>query len=389
MKVRVEDREALAALRPLDVTAYLRSRGWAEVDPADDAPLSAWEITIGSDVVEVLVPRHQEWRDYARRAGEMLATLGEVEQRSELAIMRDITAVFIDVVRLRATNGTVSDDTIALVDGVGLVAAGRGLMLSAACSAADPKRAYSSRKPVQATRYMDGLRLGQSERGSFVLTLLSPVAPALAPRQLALFSPPEEEALPPPDPYERQVTRTLGIALDKLHRAAARGAATGQLDAFEDAVPLGVSADLCEALDLVRACSHVSSFEVSIGWAPSRPEPAQTPSRAIFTPDVLEVVHEAGRVLRERTPIEDFELEGPVIRVDRPEASLQGTAVVFGRVNGQPRQINVELWDADWRKAVEALSGRLVFRCTGELSRRGKLFVLANARGVTVERDAW
>jgi hypothetical protein len=343
VKVRVEDREALGALRPLDVAAYLRSRGWSEVDPSDDVPLSAWETTSGAEKVEVLVPRHQEWRDYARRVREALETLGEIEQRSELAIMRDITAVFMDVVRLRATNGAASDDTIALLDGLGIGAAGRGLMLSAACSAADPKRAYSSRKPAQATRYVEGLRLGQSERGSYVLTLLSPVAPALTSSQLGLFSHPDG-APEPRDPYERQVTRTLGVALDKLHRAAARGAATGQLDAFEDAVPFGVSADLCEALDLVRECGHVSSFELSIGWAPSRPEPARTPSRAILTPDVLEVVHEAGRVLRERTPIEDFELEGPVIRLDRPEASLQGTAVVFGRVDGQPRQISVELW---------------------------------------------
>jgi hypothetical protein len=91
-------------------------------------------------------------------------------------------------------------------------------------------------------------------------------------------------------------------------------------------------------------------------------------------------------VLRERTPIEDFELEGPVVELSRPDASLRGTAVVFGRVNGRPRQISVELWGADWTSADEALGGRLVFRCTGELTQRGKLFVLEHARNVTVDR---
>ena len=214
-----------------------------------------------------------------------------------------------------------------------------------------------------------------------MLTVLSPVGPALTSGPFDAASPSATA-----DPHERRVTRTLGVALDKLHHAAARGAATGALDAFEEAVPLGVSADLCEALDLMRECPHLSSFEVSIGWAPSRPVPARTPSRTTFTPDAMEMVREAGRALRERTPLEDFDLEGPVVELSRPDASLRGMAVVFGRVNGRPRQVSVELSDADWKAADEALAGRLVFRCTGELTQRGKSFVLEHARNVTVDR---
>ena len=363
MNVRVDDLEALRSIRPLDIAAYLRARGWSEVDPSGDDPLSAWETTIGDTTFDVLAPRHQGWRDYGRRVRSVLETLGEAEQRSQLAIVNDITAVFVDVVRLRAMNGSSSDDTIALLDGLGIAAAGRGLMLSAACSAFRPQKAYPARKPAVATKYLEGLRLGQSERGSYVLTVLSPVSPFLMSSQLRFDYAEDFEAIP--DPYERQVTLTLSSALYRIHHAAARGAATGALDAFEEAVPFGVSADLCEALDLVRECSRVSSFELSIAWAPSRSVPPGTPSSTTFTHDVLEVVHEAGRMLRERTPVEDFELEGPVIDLRRPDATLHGTAIVFGRVNGQPRQISVELWNSDWNTANEALSGHRIFRCSG------------------------
>jgi hypothetical protein len=58
---------------------------------------------------------------------------------------------------------------------------------------------------------------------------------------------------------------------------------------------------------------------------------------------------------------------------------------VFGRVNGQPRQIDVELWNRDWNIANDALAGHRIFRCSGELSRRGTAFVLTNARNVVVD----
>lgn len=380
MKVRIDDIQALGALRPLDIAAYLHARGWTEVD--SDGPTAAWEHTIDGVAYQVLAPLHQGWRDYGRRVQSVIDTLGEAEGRSQLAVLRDITAVFADIVRLRAVQGPAADDTIAFLDGLGLTAAGRGVLLAAACAAVQPQKGYAARKPPQATRYLETLRLGQSERGSYVMTILSPVSPALQTEA-------EDPAGATPDPYARRVTRTLGVALDTLHRAASRGAATGTLTAFEDAVPLGVSADLCEALGVVRESSRVQAFELSIGWAPSRPVPAGTPSRTVFTPDVLEIVHEAGRVLREQSPIDDFELEGPVIQLNQPANQPQdltsGTAVVFGRVHGQSRQVRVALDGPDWHKAVDALQKHRIFRCTGELSRSGKLYVLLHPRRVSSE----
>lgn len=385
MRVKVDDIQALSTLRPLDIAAYLRARGWSEVE-ADD-PISVWETSAGGSTYEILAPLHQDWRDYGRRVQSVVETLGEAEGRSQLAILRDIVAVSADVVRLRAVSGTSTDDTIGFLDGLGMAAAGRELMLAAACSAARPQKSYAARKPTQATRFLEGLRLGQSERGSYVLTVISPVTPALhrSPTQTLL---PEVSAAFAAEPYERRVTRTLGTALAQLHHAASRGAATGELTAFEEAVPMGVSADLCEALDFIRESSRISAFELSIGWAPSRPLPVAVANRTLFTPDVLEVIHEAGLLLRERSTIDDFDLEGPVIKLHQPPSHSQGTAVIFGLVNKKSRQVSVELSGDDWSLATRALREHHVFRCTGELTRTGKSYLLQNPRQVTIDSEA-
>lgn len=384
VKVRVEDDQALGALRPLDVAAYLRSRGWTEV-PSGDDPLVAWEKSVDGDTFEVLVPLQQQWRDYPRRMKSVLDTLSEAEQRSQLAIMRDVAAVSFDVVRLRVADNAILGGTMFFEDAIHVASAGRGMMLSAACAAIQPRRAYHSRKPTLATKYVDGLRMGQTEVGSYVLTILSPVAPALTSRQLSLPALPTSTAESQPEPYERTVTQTLGAALGRLHRAASRSAATGALDAFEEAVPEGVSADLCEAMGLIRECTHVATFEVSIGWAPSRPPTVNVPSRFQFATDVLEIVREAGRLLRERTPVEDFELVGSVIDLSRPSEELHGVAIILGNVHGQLRKVSTELWGADWQIAHDAQekTPRALLRCTGELHRSGNSFSLRHARDVT------
>lgn len=55
-----------------------------------------------------------------------------------------------------------------------------------------------------------------------------------------------------------------------------------------------------------------------------------------------EVRATSGRVLRERTPVEDFEVEGTVVKVNRPGDELFGDAVVLGAVDGRTRQIHIK-----------------------------------------------
>jgi hypothetical protein len=211
-----------------------------------------------------------------------------------------------------------------------------------------------------------------------VLTLLAPVPPALVPPALGLGRADEDE------PFNRRVTRTLGTALTAVRRAAELGVSTGDLSAFEDGIEDGISADLCEALALVRACASVTQLEVRIGWASSRPP--RDPPAAVheLAPDSLEVIREAGRVLRERTPVEDFEVEGPVVKVNRPGDELFGDAVVLGAVDGRTRQIHINVGGDAWTTTMRAMAERTILRCRGELVREGKRYALRSVRDLRV-----
>jgi hypothetical protein len=373
MKASITDPAVLAAIRPLDLSAYLRAHGW--YPRLGEADLGEWELKTNDGIAEVSVPKHPRWRDYARRIREVLVELSRVEDRSEMLIVQDIAQTLRDVVRIRTVIEGRTDGTIPLEDGALLARSARAMMFASACSTHERRRAFHTRKPQVAVDYMKGLSLGQTEVGSFVLTIISPVPPGLAQTEMPLDAPALETN------FNRRVTETLTTALAAMRAAAETSVAQGGVSAFEEAVAQGVSADLCEAVALVRECTSVTELDLSIGWAAARPEIQKLPKRHEFSMDMLEVIGEAGRALREKSPIDSFEVAGVVVALDRPTHTFMGTAVVVANVERQPRRIRVELVDEEnWKTADDAMNRRLVFRCQGELIREGKYYVLRNSR---------
>jgi hypothetical protein len=385
VKEHVTDPELLASIRPVDLQLYLRAHGWKPVATTVQSEAVDWEYASGGVSVEVTAPRNARWRDYPRRVREVLAELSQLEGRSERAIAQDIQRASRDIIRVRAVIDGRTDGSIPLEDGALLARSTRSLMLAAACAAYEPRRAYHSRKPQPATEYVRSLSMGQTEVGSFVLTVLSPVPPAFT-QQANL---PLVETAVTPDHYNRKVTRTLSTALGAVKQATEDSIVTGDITPFDEAVAMGVSADLCESLGLIRECATVAAVTISLGWAPARPEPAHVPTHHEFTPDTLEYINAAGRSLRERSPVDGFEVLGIVIAIDRPTGdpyqasdSFAGVATVLTDVDGRPRKVRIALLGDDWSKAHDAMKHGLLLSCRGELTREGKFFTLRSPRDI-------
>jgi hypothetical protein len=86
MKIDLRDRELLSALAPLEVAAYLRSRGWHEHAGLSQDSAS---FTYGDDY-EVSLPLSTELRDFPHRMFDALKTLEIVENRDQLEIFADL-----------------------------------------------------------------------------------------------------------------------------------------------------------------------------------------------------------------------------------------------------------------------------------------------------------
>ncbi|NNM60730.1 MAG: hypothetical protein HKM03_01015 [Steroidobacteraceae bacterium] len=373
MKAAIHDADTLRGLKPLEVVQYLRAKGWQqEGDLGSKATL--W-VTGGDTDDEIILPMRRELGDFDLRMSEVLRTLEKVEARSQLDILRDLQAASSDLIRIRAPTGNTADGTIPIEAAVTFVERARDLMLAAACAAIDKRSYFATRKPSQATDYLDQVRMGQTERGSFVLTILSPVTPLLKPADTGSLFPAE-----PPEPFERSVTRTLALSLAAVRAAADMAAAQGNPKAFIDAVGQGVSANLCEALVGLAQISPSDGLDIGISWSPNRAIAASTPQRVTLPADTIPLLKEAARLFRETGPVEDFELQGGVVGLSRPEGTAIGRVTVAGFIEGRARKVLLDLVEPDYTTAIRAHEEEAIVLCTGELVKEGRSFRLQNPR---------
>ncbi|MCP4657691.1 MAG: hypothetical protein GY856_19975 [bacterium] len=375
MRVTIRDSQVLAALRPLDIAAYLRSRGWREKEHSTGR-FAIWTLAKNGHELEAFLPLDDTFRDYRQRIVDLLRTLEQAEDRSQLEVLVDVTTIAADLVRIRTQSSGTEDGVIGLEAGLELVRHAREMMLAAACAALEPRSRYPSRKPDRAMEYLESLALGQTERGSYVLTIISPVPPALG------AGPPTDD--PDVEPFERCVTRTLAQAAAAARAAAEESVTSGEMAPFERAVEHGVSANLCDALAGLHAAGHGERLELGISWARARHVPRDVPSVVRLTRDATQVFKEASRIFRKTAPEESFELSGYVIGLKRDEGRETGTVTVSALVEKSVRKVRLELVGVAYERAIEAHRTERRVRCEGELVRSGQGFALRDPRGFTL-----
>ncbi|EXJ16333.1 hypothetical protein [Imhoffiella purpurea] len=374
MKLELTDQSALRQLPWGDLKSYLDAQGWHLAGRIGDKALVYVPDPAMTDGVEILVPARDDLGDYASRIGEAIQILAEREERSALDVYRDLTMSGLDVVRLRAP-GADASGAIAIEEGVVLYREAENLMLSAACSVVDPRRNYHLRKVTEATDYLKTVRLGPSERGSYVLTVYSPVQPRLGPQQQLDLG---------EEPFARTVTLRLAEALGAVKRAADRALADNAFGPFDAAVSQGVSANLCDAI--ARLAETARGVDIGLTWARTRPSgrPRQT---FHFTPEVGEVLREAAAIFRRSEPMMDTRVTGFVVALDRPVDQFDGNATLRVLIEEKPRRVRVRFEETLYSQVIHAFQGKSAISLRGDLFPTGQRWEIRNPRALQVLED--
>lgn len=157
------------------VHAYLRTNGWVRADSAsrNTADVYIWP---EDNREAAIVPASEEYADFGTRIYQIAEQIGRIEGRRRLAVLADLSIAESDLVRLRLPHAH-ADNTVRLTDGAAVLEEAKKLLLAAACSADRPQRMYRAGRNKAAGEYLDRVRLGHTEPGSYVINLLSPVAP--------------------------------------------------------------------------------------------------------------------------------------------------------------------------------------------------------------------
>ena len=306
MKVDIQDSDALREITPTALTHFAVELGWSELGPYGDHST----VYSAAGLPEIILPRTRELGDYSRVVARLIDVFASIDNRDTLEVYRDLVTADRDVVRVRVTEG---DGSLPVARGADLIARARDMLIATACSLNNPQAVYR-RVTKEATDLVNQVRLGQTEQGSYVVVLHTPVVVARTP---TLLEDPKDGFAPP----HRRMTRRLTEALTTTREVLERGHLTSAGEAMESAIRRGVSANLCESL--VELIGAFSSLDIRVTWAMTRPERSRGKAIRFFEPDVQHL-DAASRLLREFEPQPNAQLVGAVVRLRRAESEPDG-----------------------------------------------------------------
>lgn len=261
-----------------DVRDYLKSRGWTA--GASRRSYAAIYRSPDREAVEVLVPLDRDLGDYAEAMARLAERVAHYEQRESSAVLRDLTQPRRDILRFALSGERTRAGAVGLLQGESLVTGVRKALLASACSVQRPRKYHPRMSLAEADAFVRSCALGQTELGSFVLTVEAPFDLAHEPEQT---------------PFGRQTTAYLLNATDTLANAVRRGEPELVLAAAEDQII--VSGNLCDALIEMLPSDESADLRLHGSWSPLLPMP-NAPTAVHIDRNMYEAIEDIGRQLR-------------------------------------------------------------------------------------------
>lgn len=385
MKVDIRDHEVFNSLMPRDVEQYLKKAHWREVKRVPEE-LVIYELPTSDGRTEhVWLPLSTELGDYSVAMARLVQVVADIRGMSQLQVFEDLqTTGKGDVIRVKSVDQLdAHQNTVPLADGIMLINQARALASASASSVSQKRPVYPSSPAADVRLFLKQLRLAQTEPGSFIVKLVAPIIqddgkPAML------------EGMPESIPFSRKAIMQMMRGLETLRVVAEtmyqRG--TFRIGPFEDAVPDGVSANLCEALIFGDNVKETRPIEVGVSWSYLYDAPSDLPAKSIaFHPEILGYVQEAAREFRRKNP-EKVTLDGIVTHLERQNKTDPGAIRLATVVDGKLKYVRMNLAMPHYDQAIVAHQRRDTVSVTGELRAQGYILRMANVEGFAILNEA-
>jgi len=363
--------DIIGKILPINCEAYLKNKGWSEAGRLGKSAKIFGKTDDSGRLIEVLVPTKTSIGDFKNVLLNLLIELQDFEGRSLDYIANDIVLSKFDVFRITAFKGDTSA-SLPLEDAKTLLDKSFSMMAFSAQSIKTQQPYFQSRYHNDVTAFLSKLRMGHTERGSFIITLQTPIAPVLPVTDL-LFT---DELHISEESFERQVTTRLCSLISEADTIANEP----DSETLPQSITRGMSANFIESLaDITEVCGE-SGVNMDMTWASVRPinPDWKIKNNFIIEKEKIDTLREAGKILRTRMPENSVEIAGFVIRLGRDDLSEPGTIKLNDITTSPQRIITIKLNKEQYNKAIDAHQyGKLVF-LKGDLQKSGRVQTLTN-----------
>lgn len=391
MKFNAKQLEQIGDLSPTDIKAYLKTHDWElyQTYPEDDG--SVW---VKGDAHIRLLHDPDQYADYLPTIANLIKVVADIDKIPPDELIKTIKHGTVDCLKIHIPEPIASDGTVNIQRGIDAIENARNLLCAAAASTDDvlnkkiPRIIFPQKKSNMVSIYEKGLRLGQTEIGSYVITVEKDVQLTEDVNQSTL-----EEG--PVLSFSRRVNLTLANAIkmlnDDYNNALDNPHST--LNIIQRTHRNGVSVNLCEALTNFGAVNENDyvPIEVEFSWAPKFPVPDDTPHSITIPGEQLRHYAEAAKYIRDTS--ESYEQDeqtfaGHVYALTRQDNANEGMITMKTTIDNKKISLHISLSavgpNSDYDKAIRAHQSNKVIECVGVLAKSGTKYELSNPQKVRI-----
>lgn len=176
--------DLFGTIKPRKFKVYVTSLGWSLERDFEDK----FYIYRKADGGQVLIPKDTSAPDYARRVADAIMIISQAEGRPVGPIVNEIFNPDADIYRFRLGGNRYEDGTAPLGEGLNLFASSRRSLYIAAMQVKRPSTYYKKLSNSEIENFISACRIGQTERSSFVATVVCPLVINGFETNLNLFS---------------------------------------------------------------------------------------------------------------------------------------------------------------------------------------------------------
>ncbi|MEV0066109.1 hypothetical protein [Amycolatopsis sp. NPDC050768] len=377
-------------ISPQAVASYLGTSGW-DLEVTDPAR-QVWSLREGGHVeAELFLPLDPTYADFKRRFDISLQKLRRFYDWDSFQLATKVLSARSDLLFIRADQ-IVRYDSIPIKQAEQLIVGASQMMTAAAWSTLEKRPSFSGHKPETVRNFIeDEVRMGHTQRGSFVLTILTrlgdedlsnnpqeghPGANTVASADHRTGQTEDSPTDSPQDaatatawtPFPRRVMSTLATALKQTSTLVSGKSVPHALD---ESVDVGVNAMLCDSLQEMSQFAGLRALDLSFQWAPAVPQESTEVNQVVFEKDTLLNVRTLSDRLKARSEIRRITVYGRVTKLERPEgAEDPDEAIVTVRGDlerNYERVFRVTLSGESHRIAIRAYRERTPIVITGDV----------------------
>ena len=362
----VDFQELCRNISHIDLAKYVTDLNWVAYKGKTANFLKIFQKEYNDNFYQIIIPFNRNLSDYTEAMYKAISVVAITEEKSTEQVILELLNPLSDIIRVRYIGDDVKAGSIQIENGINLYENTKKLLTNAALDILNYKKIYKGRIPENVAEFISNCRYGQTEFGSYVISLVCPFINIEnnEVQQLNIFAEEDINAFS----FTRKVTNRVIESIIKIKNVIDDGKSLNEI-IENDQSPISVS--FIDSLANLNIGAENSSLEITVKWAPTIKQNRAEINHAVISHDYYPVLKSVVEKYKSEDASLAVSLVGRIsklIAVPTIEDRVMGQAqLVYIDEHSEAKKIMLNLEKNEYDVAVQAhLTGKAI-KASGEI----------------------